>query len=452
MNRAKTTRRAFLKGSASLAAAGVSAPYVWTGTAAGQESPNEKLTVGAIGTGGRGTHIGNDAARLGNMVAVADVKRGNAEKFASRFGGKCEVFEDYHKILDRKDIDVVTCGTPDHWHVKVAIDAMRAGKDIYCEKPLTLTMDESRQVMKVTRETGRIFQVGTQQRSEYNKMFLKAVAIARSGRLGDKLHALSSVGGATSGGPFPTQDPPGDLNWDFWLGQAPKVPFCPNRIGWNFRWWFEYSGGQVTDWGVHHTDIAVWALGGEETGVVEATPVSDQCNFPLGRELVRDTLLGKKPFQDLPVSYNVANRFRVDMKLPGGNEITLFSGKNELILSGDKGKIRVNRGGLSGKPVEEINASEQDRQWLDEEVSKLYRGMPMQGHMANFFHCVKTREKPISDVWTHCSSVNACHMANIAMLLDRTVRFDPKKYQFAEDAEANALMTREQRAPYQIKA
>jgi len=451
MSRAKTTRRVFLKDSALLAAAGVAAPYVWSGAAAGQESPNEKLTVAAIGTGGRGTHIGNAAARLGNMAAVADVKRGNAERFASRFGGKCEVHEDYRKILDRKDVDVVTCGTPDHWHVKVAIDAMRAGKDIYCEKPLTLTMEESRQVMKVTRETGRIFQVGTQQRSEYNKMFLKAVAIARSGRLGDKLHALSSVGGATSGGPFPTQDPPADLNWDFWLGQTPKVPFCPNRIGWNFRWWFEYSGGQVTDWGVHHTDIAVWALGGEETGVCEATPVSDQCGFPLGRELMRDTLLGKKPFQDLPVSYNVANRFRVDMKLPGGNEITLFSGPNELIISGEKGKIRVNRGSLTGSPVEEINASEQDRKWLDEEVNKLYRNMPMQGHMANFFHCVKTREKPISDVWTHCSSVNACHIANISMLLDRTVRFDPKKYQFVDDAEANALMTREQRAPYQIK-
>jgi len=452
MTQPRSSRRDFLKTSASLAAAAGGAPYFFSAARARAQAANDKLTVGAIGCGGRGSGVGHQAGALGNMVACCDVDSQRAAKFANRYENRCRVYGDYRKLLERDDVDVVTIGTPDHWHTKIAIEAMLSGKDVYCEKPLTLTIGESKQICRVTEETGRVFQVGTQQRSEYKEMFLKAVVLARSGRLGKKLHALSSVGNARSGGPFPTGDPPENLDWDMWLGQAPRVEYCKERVHYEFRWWFEYSGGQVTDWGVHHTDIAVWALGGEETGVVEATPVSDQCNFPLGRELVRDTLLGKKPFQDLPVSYNVANRFRVDMKLPGGNEITLFSGKNELILSGDKGKIRVNRGGLSGKPVEEINASEQDRQWLDEEVSKLYRGMPMQGHMANFFHCVKTREKPISDVWTHCSSVNACHMANIAMLLDRTVRFDPKKYQFAEDAEANALMTREQRAPYQIKA
>jgi len=445
MSNTRTNRRRFLQMTAVLAAA---APYFWTSRATRAESSNDRFNVAAIGVGDRGSAIGHQAGSLGNMVACADVHLGNANRFAERYKGKCTVYQDYRKLLEREDIDAITCGTPDHWHTRIAIDAMRAGKDVYCEKPLTLTMQEGAQIMQVTGETGRVFQVGTQQRSENNAVFLKAVAIARSGRLGTKLHALSSVGGATSGGPFDPQDPPDDFDWELWLGQAPLVPFTPNRIGGNFRWWLEYSGGQATDWGVHHTDIALWALAGDDTGVVHASPVKGQCNFPLGRELTRDTLLGRKPFEELPPSYNVANRFRVDMQLPNENEITLFSGGNELIISGDNGRIRVNRGGLTGAPVEEIEADKQQRQWLDEEVRKLYRNMPMSGHMRNFFHCMKTREKPISDVWSDCNSVNACHMANISMLLDRPVRFDPQAYRFLDDSEADQLMSRAQREPY----
>ena len=447
MSRTRANRRDFLKTAASIGAAGTLAPYWCSSAHARAESANDKLNVAAIGVGGRGSGIGGQAGSLGNMVACADVHRGNAENFAKNYHGKCEIYNDYRKILDRGDVDAITCGTPDHWHTRIAIDAMQAGKDVYCEKPLTLTIEESKLICRATEQTGRIFQVGTQQRSEFGSMFLKAIVIARSGRLGNKLHAVSSVGGATTGGPFPTQDPPPELDWDFWLGQTPKVPFCPNRIGWNFRWWFEYSGGQVTDWGVHHTDIALWALGGEETGLAEAAPV--ESNFPLGRERMRDALLGKRPYEELPVSYNVANHFKVDMTLPNGNSITLFSGPNELVIEGEEGKIRVNRGSLTGKPVEGLSGA--DQQWLDEEVQKLYRGMPIHGHMANFFHCVKTRETPIADVWTHTNSVNACHVANIAMLLDRKVRWDQAKYDFIDDPEASALTKRPQREPYGIQ-
>lgn len=442
----KSTRRTFLKTASAATAAGVAVPYYFPGVAAAGESANEKLTVAAIGVGGRGAGIGQQAGNLGNMVACADVHRGNAEDFAKHYGGRCKVYTDYREVIDRQDVDAVTIGTPDHWHVKIAIDAMKAGKDVYCEKPLTLTMQESQLICRAVEQTGRIFQVGTQQRSEFGAMFLKAVVMAQSGRLGKTLHALSSVGGATAGGPFPNEAPPAELNWDFWLGQAPKVPFCPNRIGWNFRWWFEYSGGQVTDWGVHHTDIALWALGGAETGIVEAIPI--ESHFPLGRELMRDTLLGKKPFEELPVSYNVAQRFKVDLRLPNGNTITLFSGPNELVISGEQGRIRVNRGSLTGKPIDEL--SEADKKWLDEQVVKLYKGQRPGSHMANFFECVKSRTQPISDVWSHCRSVDACHMANIAMLLGRAVRFDPEKHRFIDDEEADRLMWRPQRKPYEI--
>jgi myo-inositol 2-dehydrogenase/D-chiro-inositol 1-dehydrogenase len=446
MREKRLDRRGFLKASAGIVAGGVAAPWITLGSYALGASPNEKPNVASIGVGGRGSDIGGQAGNIANMVACADVHRKNAEEFAKRFGGKCEVFGDYRKVLDRKDVDVITCGTPDHWHVKVSIDAMKAGKDLYCEKPLTLTVAEGRLITKVATETKRIFQVGTQQRSEGS--FQRAVAIARSGRLGTKLHAISSVGRADGNKTvWAPQPPPKELDWEFWLGQAPKVDFTPNRIGWNFRWWFEYSGGQVTDWGVHHSDIAVWALGGDESGVVEA---EGKGQYNLGRETMRDVLLGRKPFESLPAQFNVAVGFDCRLVLANGNTIQLVSGDNDLTIEGEKGKIVVNRGNkLIGKPIEELNASETGKTWLRDEVEKkVYRGMPRKGHMENFFHCVRTREKPISDVWTHINSVNACHIANIAMLLGRKVRFDPAKYEFIDDSEANAMMSRKTRAAW----
>lgn len=450
MNRSRQTRRGFLKTGAGLAAAGLATPYFLSSAMADADKPKKyQVTIASIGVGGRGTDIGRVAAQLGNTVACADVNLANAQKFAEAIGGKCDVYQDYRKVLDRKDVDAVTIGTPDHWHIKIAIDAMNAGKDVYCEKPLTLTIDESRTICKAVKESGRVFQVGTQQRSEYGNAFLEAVAIARSGRLGGNLRAKASVGQASVGGPFPTEDPPKELDWNFWLGQAPVVPFCSKRIGWNFRWWFDYSGGQVTDWGVHHTDIALWALGGENTCIAE---VEGKGEFPLGRELILDYLLGKKPVGDLPNSYNVARSFDCTMTLPNGNTINLNSVGNDLFIAGDKGHLAVNRGGLRGKFVEQLKNDPAQKQWLDEEVAKLYKGKPIRGHIANFLDCVQDRSQPISDVFTHCNSVNACHMANIAMLLERKLQWDQQKQEFIGNDEANELTRRKQREPYVIKA
>jgi len=438
MSRAQSDRREFLKRAAALAGA---APYFFTGAAARAEAANDKFNVAAIGTSiytdrwghpgqmdGRGSVVGHQAGALGSMVACCDVNRLYAEHFASHYDGRCQVYGDYRKVLDRKDIDAVTIGTPDHWHSKIAIEAMLSGKDVYCEKPLTLTIDEGKKICQVARRTGRVFQVGTQQRTEYDAMFLKAVALARSGRLGKTLHALSSVGTAERGGPFANQDPPPHLDWDFWLGQAPKVPYCPQRCDYDFRWWLEYSGGQVTDWGVHHTDIALWALGVENTGPVEIEGVGD--------------------FPQIENGYNVAHTFDCTMKFANGNTIRLCSGANELILSGQQGRIRVNRGGLTGKPVEDLTAA--DREWLDGEVLKLCKGKQPGDHMRNFFECMKDRSEPVSDVFTHHRSVSACHLCNIAMRLRRKLRWDPDREDFPGDDEASAMLSRVQREPYTI--
>jgi len=447
MKRHDLSRRDILKGSVGLAAA---APYWWTSAVRAGESANDRLGVGAIGVStyynrsskkkgrksdGRGATIGRQAARLGNMVACADVNLAHARRFAKAYEGKCQVYRDYREVLDRKDVDVVTIGTPDHWHTKIAVDAMRAGKDVYCEKPLTLTIDEGKLLCRVARETGAVFQVGTQQRTEHELFFLQAAAICRSGRLGLPIKAISSVGqpdfmdpGRTSG-PFPTSDPPPKLDWDFWLGQAPKVPYCRERCDYDFRWWFEYSGGQVTDWGVHHTDIAMWAMGIDDTGPVE--------------------IEGTGEFPNVPGGFNVAKKFDVTMRFAAGHEIRLTSGRNELIFSGSEGRIRVNRRRLTGKPVEQL--TEKDNKELAAIMDQLCRGKRPGDHMRNFFECVKDRSLPVSDVFSHHRTVSACHLANICLRLGRKLKWDPADEHFIGDEEADAMLRRNQRKPYAIE-
>jgi predicted dehydrogenase len=424
---------------------------LWWRRAHGQESANDRLTTAAIGTSvyadrytgagdhpGRGMTIALQAATLTDMVAVADVNLRHARFFQERLGRKLDICQDYRRLLDRQDIDAVTIGTPDHWHVKIAIDAMRAGKHVYCEKPMTLTVDEGKQLLRVAQETGRVVQVGTQQRSEYGRLFLKAVALARSGRLGDKLHALVSVGQSEKGGPFENSDPPPELDWDMWLGQAPEVPYCKQRCDFDFRWWLEYSGGQATDWGVHHMDIALWALGLEHTG-----PVS---------------IAGQGTFPNIPNGFNVAVDFDCHLTFADGQVCRLYSGTNELIISGDRGRIRVNRGGLTGKPVEELTAKDED--WINDEIVRLCHGKDPSGedgtngkagaHMHNFLDCIREGGLTISDPWTHHRSVSACHLANIAMRLGRKLQFDPDREDFVGDPEAAAMLRRDQRPQYSI--
>lgn len=431
------SRRKFVK--TSVAAASV-APLFLKKTF-GDQSANDRLNVASIGTSiyadrytgkgehpGRGAEVGHQAGKLGNMVAVADVNLRSARFFAERYEGKCEVYQDYRKVLDRKDVDVVTIGTPDHWHAKIAVDAMRAGKDVYCEKPMTLTIREGQQIIQVMEETKRIVQVGTQQRTEFGRAFLKAVAIARSGRLGGKVDALVSVETGTRGGPFENSEAPAELDWNMWLGQAPFVPYCKQRHDFDFRWWLEYSGGQVTDWGVHHMDIALWALGLENTGPVEVE--------------------GAGNFNDTPNSFNVAQNFHVFYRYATGQSIRLFSGENELILFGSEERIRVNRGGLSGRLIEQM--SKADHETLEQEVYKLYGNKQPTTHMENFFNCVKDRTQPISDVYSHHRCASNCHMANIAMKLNRRLQWDPKKEEFLKNDKANAMRSREQREGFTI--
>lgn len=440
------SRRSFLK-IAGLAASGAFVPYHWSSAQEKQESANDRLNVAAIGVGGRGSGIGRQAAQQGNMVACCDVDRQHAERFAAAVGGKCEIYHDYRKLLERKDIDAVTVGTPDHWHTAICIAALRAGKDVYCEKPLTLTIEEGQLICRAVKETGRVFQVGTQQRSEYRSMFLKAVALAQSGVLGKKLRATCSIGSGPRRGPFATADPPPQLDWDFWLGQTPEVPYSPERCHGTFRWWLEYSGGKLTDWGAHHIDIAQWALGLEPAGVLE---VEGRGDFPLDPDLLVQMLQGKIHPRHLPNQFNTAIEFHIDLRLPGGSEIHVQHGPdNGILIEGDRGRIFVSRSRLTGKPIEEM--SDADQQRLDEQVVKLYKGKQPGSHMGNFFQCVRDRSEPISDVYSHHRAMTLCHLCNIGMLLRRKLHWDLAKEDFLGDEEASSLRGRKQRPPYTLE-
>src|SRR5262245_14860650 len=263
-----SSRRDFLKSSSLAALAGASLPYWFTtesSRALGFYAANERPVVGCIGVGDRWRGgIRQGLQQFGDIAAVCDVDTFNrlwAQRLVDvdqgkRVDQKIDMYEDYRKILDRKDVDVVTIVTPDHWHSKIAIEAMQAGKDVYCEKPLTLTVHEGKQIIKVLNETKRVFQVGTQQRSEMALRFLHAVAMVRDGRIGKVKKVQCAIGGAPTSDALPEVAPPAGLNWEKWLGQTPVVPyrFADDKSRWGksrchyeFRWWYEYSGGKMTD-------------------------------------------------------------------------------------------------------------------------------------------------------------------------------------------------------------
>lgn len=447
-------RRDFLKKSAA-AGALITSPYVWTSSYARAQDENSKLTVASIGVGGkrgrynRGGGIARQAARLGQMTAVCDVDDLHANEFNSEFGGKLGVYSDYRKMFEKEKPDVVTIGTPDHWHVPIAIAALRAGADVYCEKPLTLTIQEGKDVIKVVKETGRIFQVGTQQRSECNLRFLKAIAIAQSGRLGKTVNAYVAIGGAPGEGPFESTDVPDGIDWDMWVGPAPKAEYSEQRRR-MFRWWFEYSGGKMTDWGAHHIDIAQWALGADHTG-----PVSAKANGKFPSLIPSDVnwhsfLNGEST---LPNGYNTATEFSIDLKFENGSVLSVnnhykrpdenIDFGNGILLEGDDARIFVNRSKLQGAPID--NLSEKDNAEIDERVAKLYKGKQPGAHMKNFFECIEDRTQPISDVETHHRTMTSCHLCNISLMLGRELNWDPKGQTFVNDEEAALFVSRKRR-------
>ncbi|NLF68336.1 MAG: Gfo/Idh/MocA family oxidoreductase [Candidatus Anammoximicrobium sp.] len=450
----QTTRRRFLQSAVAAGAASVMLPR--THRALGYQSPNDRPVLATIGLRNQGWAITQKTFKFADFAALADVDSkvlaANVEKTQQKQGKKPDAYKDYRQVLDRKDIDAVMVATPDHWHTKIVIEAMQAGKDVYCEKPLTLTIAEGKLIEKAVQATGRVFQVGTMQRTESGLRFLQAVALVKHGRIGTVQKVTCGIGGMPASPVIPVAPVPEELDWEFWLGPAPKVPYraLPEmRTGYgggvplysnahySFRNWHEYSGGKLTDWGAHHVDIACWAIGASATGPSKVTPVEYTlaCEYKDGYPVVDDR-------------YNVATSFTIRAAMPNNVEMLITSaGDNGILFEGTEGRFFVNRGRIAGSPVDALK----DKPLPEGAIEEVYGGPVSENHSANFIECMKSRKQPISDVWTHNRMLEICHLSNIAMRLGREITWDPAKREIVGDERANSFLARESRQGYEIK-
>ncbi len=417
----RCSRRGFLGGAAASLAAPLIIPRHVLGDASNAPA-NEKIAMGAIGIGKMlyGSHLPHFVRKPEvKMVAVCDVDTTRREAGKKRVDDEyknadCAAYVDYRELIARKDIDAIVCATPDHWHALIILEACNAGKDIYCEKPLTNTIVEAKAVMDAVKASDIIFQTGSQQRSDNN--FRYACELVRNGRIGKITRVEVGVGGPPRPCNLPGEEKEPGLDWDRWLGPAPMREYSsvlsPRGVHDHFPSWrafCEYGGGGMTDWGAHHFDIAQWGLGMDESGPVEIVPP-------------------EKPGQGHGVKYVYANG--VEMIHGGRGGITFF---------GADGEIFVTRGQLESKPDDVIK-----KPIADNEIH-LYKaaGGGHGGHREDWLECIRTRKQPICPIEIGARTVAVCHLGNIAYLhaeelQGKSLKWDPAKWEFVGNDAANA--------------
>ncbi len=425
------SRRSFLKRSA---AAGVALPtLIPSGVLCAADRPgaNDRIGIGGIGIGRQGSGVLRNSSGQGRVVAIADVNLPRGEQQAERY--KAVAYQDYRKLLERKDIDAIVTATPDHWRALVCIHACQAGKDIYAEKPMTLTIREGQLMVRAVRKFNRVFQTGSQQRSHAANRY--GCELGRNGRIG-KIHT-----GVGRNYPSPwecgfaAQPVPSGLDWDMWCGPHEVVPYNADlyapraKPGWiSFR---PYSGGEMTGWGAHGLDQIQWALGMDETGPVDIWTEGDKFNPPTytkPESRRRGELACRGPI----IFYKYANG--VKLKLDNGN-----SGGG--IFIGDKGKSEIFRGRVTSNPVEVV------KEPIKDSDLHLYKS---DNHMQNWIDCIKSRKRCIADVEIGHRSTTVCHLGNIARWVGRKLKWDPDKESFPGDDEANSFLDRPRRKPYEL--
>lgn len=422
------SRRSFLRVAAgSVSAGGVTyfLPEFPVTHAAETPPPSERIRIAAIGVGNQGK--GNLGVHAKNCVAVCEVdstRLADAVKQVEKAGAKTPAAEkDYRKILERKDVDAVVITTPDHWHALMCIDAVNAGKDVYCEKPLTLTIAEGRKIAEAVKKNKRILQTGSQQRSD--NRFRLACELVRSGRIGKVTEVRVGIPAPnwTSRAKMPVADgmAPAELDYDLWLGPAPQRAYNVHRVHYLFRFYWDYSGGQLTNFGAHHLDIAQWGLGMDESGPVKVS----------GTAVYHKDKWYETP-DNCEITYTYANGVKMvcSMKEKGG---TTFIG--------EKGKIHVDRGSITSTPAEIV------KEPLKEMDVHLYVSG---NHHQNWLQCIKTRKAPICDAEVGHRSATVCHLGNIALRTGRALTWDPVKETFVDDKEANAMADKPYRAPWKL--
>lgn len=422
----KPSRREFLKHSA-LATLALPNFLASSALGAARAAANERVTLGFIGVGWKGfegcwgsllqTFI---ADRRAQVLAVCDVDRRyreRAKKFVDETYGNqdCATYLDFRDLLARPDIDAVVIATPDHWHAVQTVWACRAGKDVFCEKPLALTIREARAMVDAARRHNRIVQTGSQSRSNGRIRF--GCELIRQGRIGQVREVHVTCGPPSLPCTLPAEPVPAYLDWDLWLGPAPWRPYHSKIHPVNFRVWFDYSGGGMTDWGAHHFDIAQWGLGMDHSGPVEILP-------PDGQERKH-------------LTFKYANGVTVQHT---GHDVGLG-----VTFFGSEG--RVNLMAVSGRAT--FTPESLGRQCRDAET-RSNDLLANRGHYANFLDSVLTRKTPAADVEIGCRTLTVCLLGNIAYALKRPLRWDPVKEEFPNDPEANRWLARAHREPWQI--
>jgi len=437
------TRRDFLKGSA-VATAGTAllGPTIVPSSVFGANAPSNRITVGCIGVGRMG--LGDLKEIMGfkqaQIIAVCDVdskrvkyaqqlveKRYSAQSRNGDYKG-CATYKDFRDLVARDDIDAVSIATPDQWHALPAIAAAKAGKDIFLQKPLTLTIKEGRALSDTVRRYGRIFQVGSQQRSDSRFRF--ACELVRNHRIG-RLHTIKvGFGTDPSTTPQPVMPVSDWLDYDMWLGPAPWAAYTEKRVhpqtGYGRPGWLriqDYGAGMITGWGSHHNDIAQWGMGTEYTGPVE---IEGQAEYP------KDGL------------WDVHGDFRIEYTYANGVKVICADTKKNkqgILFEGAQGWVYVKRGQIDAEPKSLLDST------IGPNEIHLYKS---NSHKANFLECIKSRTETAAPVEVGHRSCSVCLLGDIAMRLGRKLKWDPKQERFTNDDDANRMLFRPMRSPWHL--
>ncbi len=422
------SRREFLRQMAQATGAAFAVPMIVPSSVLGADAPSNKVVMGAVGVGGMGTgdlrgFLGDSRVRV---VAVCDVDQRHRERARQLVNQRyrnndCKAYLDFREMLARGDLDAIMHALPDHWHALVTVEAAKAGCDIHGQKPFARSIREGRAMVEAIKRYGRVWQTGSQQRSDGRFRF--ACELVINGRIG-KVHR-AEVGlptGGPGGSTQPKPVPPG-LDWDRWLGPAPWRPYQGFGPHWNWRWIMDYSGGQLTDWCGHHVDIAHWGLGLDYTGPIE---VEGKGVYP------------EEGLYDVPIAYNFTCKYRSGVEISVTNNRVNPQGCKWI---GEKGWVYVRRGFIDAEPKsllrEKIGANE----------IHLYRS---NGHKRNFIDCVLSRKETICPPEIGHRSISVGLLGEIAMLTGRKIRWNPDTEEIINDPGASALLGRSYREPWQL--
>ena len=422
------TRRGFLKGAATAAGA-AAAPYVVPSHVLGADAPSNKIVMGAIGVGGMGR--GDLGGLLGDsrvhFVGVCDVDTKNQARAKGMVDGRyknkdCKAYLDFRELIGRGDLDAVMTALPDHWHALPAIEAAKAGCDIHGQKPFARSIREGRAMCDAVQRYGRVWQTGSQQRSDGRFRFASELAInERIGKVRRVEVGLPTGGGGGSTEPKPVPD---GVDWDFWLGPAPWRPYQGFGPHWNWRWIMDYSGGQLTDWCGHHVDIAHWGCGLDRTGPISIEPI--KVTYP------------KEGLYDTPTEYHFLCKYN------NGVEISVASNRinpQGTKWIGDRGWVYVKRGRIDAEPKSLL------REKIGPGEIHLYNSG---GHKRNFVDCMVSRKETICPAEVGHRSISIGLLGEIAMLTWRKIKWNPDKEEIIGDPGASALLGRSYREPWQL--